>query len=168
MRNIIFACCTALLLAACHSDGGREKMLADIQALEKQMGEEQKPQPELFTQLIGQYKAYAKAFAADTLGAAYLAKAAELARLNQDFDQAIAIYEEIMNNYPEAQQASKALFMKGFTLDNDLKKTAEAKVVYEAFLQQYPNDDFADDTAFLLKNLGKSEEEIIQQFESGN
>jgi TolA-binding protein len=38
-------------------------------------------------------------------------------------------------------------------------------VAYEAFLKKYPNDDFADDAQFLLKNLGKSPEEIIKGFE---
>ena len=34
----------------------------------------------------------------------------------------------------------------------------------KAFCKSYPNDDFADDTKFLLENLGKDDEEIINSF----
>ena len=55
-----------------------------------------------------------------------------------------------------------------FTLDNDLQRHEEAKELYESFLEKYPDDDFADDTQFLLQNLGKTDEEIIQSFEGQN
>ncbi len=168
MRTLRLLFFFALLIASCQSGPDRAKMESDIKALEQQIGDDPKAQTELFTQLMGQYEAFAKAFPDDGQSAHYLSKAAEVARLNQDFDKAIGIYEEIIKTYPQAKEAPKALFMKGFTLDNDLKKIEEAKQVYEEFLQKYPNDDFADDTQFLLKNLGKSEEEIIQQFEKGN
>ncbi|MCB0521481.1 MAG: tetratricopeptide repeat protein [Lewinellaceae bacterium] len=167
MKAVSILLLIAFLFSACQSGPDREKMQAGIQELEKQIGDDPKAQTALFTQLMGQYEDFAKAFPGDKQSAHYLSKAAELARLNQQFDKAITIYETIMKSYPDAPEASKAMFMKGFTLDNDLKNTAAAKAVYEEFLQKYPNDDFADDTAFLLKNLGKSEEEIIKEFEAG-
>ena len=56
------------------------------------------------------------------------------------------------------------MFLKAFTYDNDLKKVEEARVLYNEFLKKYPNDEFADDTKFLLENLGKDDEEIINSF----
>ena len=59
-----------------------------------------------------------------------------------------------------------ALFMTGFVQENLLKNLDKAKTAYELFLQRYPNDpDFADDAQNCLKLLGKSPEEIFQQFE---
>ena len=54
--------------------------------------------------------------------------------------------------------------MKAFTYDNEMGEKEKAKALYTEFLEKYPNDDFADDTKFLLENLFKSNEEIIQEF----
>lgn len=94
----------------------------------------------------------------------YLHKAGETARAIRAFPRAIEIYDRIYTNYPSFEKAPQALFLKAFTYDNDLKEYDKARALYTAFLEKYPNDDFADDTQFLLKNLGKSDEEIIQSF----
>ena len=94
----------------------------------------------------------------------YLHKAGETARSIRSFRKALEIYDWIYTKYPDNPKAPQALFLKGFTYDNDLKNTEKAKAVYEEFLKKYPNDDFADDTKFLLENLGKKDEEIINSF----
>jgi len=94
----------------------------------------------------------------------YLHKAGETARAIRAFPRAIAIYDRIYANYPNFEKAPQALFLKAFTYDNDLKNFEKAKLYYTEFLAKYPNDDFADDTEFLLGNLGKNDEEIIQSF----
>ncbi len=101
----------------------------------------------------------------DPSAASSLFKAGETARTMRQFPKALEIYDWILEKYPSYEKASQALFLKGFTLDNDLSKPTEAKEIYQAFLQKYPKDDFADDTQFLLKNLGKSDEDIIKSFE---
>ncbi len=94
----------------------------------------------------------------------YLHKAGETARAIRAFPRAIGIYDRIYAKYPKFEKAPQALFLKAFTYDNDLKDYAKARALYTEFLEKFPNDDFADDTQFLLKNLGKSDEEIIQSF----
>ncbi len=91
-------------------------------------------------------------------------KAAETARTVRAFPKAMNLYEIISERYQDHPKAPQALFLRAFTLDNDLKRLDEARALYEKFLELYPNDEFADDTEFLLKNLGKSDEEIIQSF----
>lgn len=94
-----------------------------------------------------------------------LHQAGETARSIRNYDKALAIYDQIYQGYPEYEKAPQALFLKAFTLDNDLKRHEEARALYEEFLTRYPEDDFADDTQFLLENLGKDDEEIIQSFQ---
>jgi len=94
----------------------------------------------------------------------YLHKAGETARAIRAFPRAISIYDRIYASYPSFEKAPQALFLKAFTYDNDLKQVEKARALYEEFLRKYPNDDFADDTEFLLKNLGKDDEEIIKSF----
>lgn len=104
--------------------------------------------------------------AADSPG--FLHKAGETARSIRAYRKALDLYEWIGEKYPDFEKAPQALFLRAFTLDNDLKRFDEAKALYEKFLVQYPNDEFADDTKFLLENLGKDDEEIIKSFTDKN
>lgn len=94
----------------------------------------------------------------------YIYRAAETARTIQAFNKAIELYDWLIIHYPEYERTPQALFLKGFTLDNDLQRLDEARAIYEDFISRYPQDDFVDDAQFLLQNLGKSDEEIIQSF----
>ena len=101
----------------------------------------------------------------DPKSPSYLFKAGETARTIRNFGKSIEIYDWVYEKYPNFEKSPQALFLKGFTLDNDMKRHDEAKVIYESFLAKYPNDDFADDTKFLLNNIGKSDDDIIKNFE---
>lgn len=91
-------------------------------------------------------------------------KAAETARTIRTFPVSIEIYQYVYNNFPSHPKAGQAMFLHAFTLDNDLKQFEEARLLYETFLAKYPTDEFADDTQFLLENLGKDDAEIIKSF----
>ena len=93
-------------------------------------------------------------------------KAAGLAKTVENPQKAIELYTKIAEGLPQHKKAPTALFMIGFVQENDLNDLSAAKATYENFLQKYPNDpDFADDAQNALKLLGKSPEEIIQEFE---
>lgn len=95
-----------------------------------------------------------------------LLKAATTARTTaRNPEKALLIYDWVYNQFPAFEKAYQALFLKAFTLDNDMKELDEAKVFYEEFLAKYPDDEFAVSTKFLIENLGKSDDEIIKQFE---
>jgi len=96
-----------------------------------------------------------------------LLSAGETARTLKEYPKAIGYFDMILQQFPNMKGASQALFLKAFTMDNDLKQVDRAKGLYEEFLSKYPEDDFADDVQFLLKNLGATNEEIIKQFEEG-
>ena len=97
----------------------------------------------------------------------YLHKIGETARAIRTFPKAIKIYEKIYTQYPNFEKAPQALFLRAFTYDNDLGDKGTARALYQEFLDKYPNDEFADDTRFLLDNLTKSDEEIIESFNQG-
>lgn len=90
-----------------------------------------------------------------------LYQAGEIARAVRNHELALRLYATLYERYPKHENASKALFMQAFTYDDNLKQIDKAREAYELFLQQYPNDDFADDAQVLLDNLGKKDEEII-------
>ncbi|HKK80010.1 MAG TPA: tetratricopeptide repeat protein [Phaeodactylibacter sp.] len=90
-----------------------------------------------------------------------LYQAGEIARAVRNHELALRLYATLYERYPKHENAPKALFMQAFTYDDNLKQFDKAREAYELFLQKYPNDDFADDAQVLLDNLGKKDEEII-------
>ncbi len=110
---------------------------------------------------------YASKFPTDTLAPVLLLKAAETSRNIRDYDTALKIYDQIINDFPTYEKAPQAMFLKAFTVDDNMGKKEEAKVIYENFLEKYPDDDFAESARFMLDNLYKSDAEIIKGFEEG-
>ena len=121
--------------------------------------------PEMAKQYIAACEEYAGKYSADTLSPVLLLKAAETSRNIGDFQTALKLYDQIINDFSTFKKAPQALFLKAFTVDDNMGKKEEAKVIYEAFLEKYPNDDFAESAKFMLENLYKSDAEIIQGFE---
>ena len=107
-------------------------------------------------------EAYVLVLPDDPKAVDYLQKASEMARTLQDIEKALSLYDWIIEEYPQHPKAPQALFLKAFTFDNNLNDYDNARKYYEEFLSRYPDDDFADDTKFLLDNLGKSDEDILK------
>ena len=100
--------------------------------------------------------------AGDTLAALPLYKAAEIHQALGDYNSAADIFGRIYGDYPSFSKSGEALFMQAFTYDENLEDYPKAKSLYEEFLAKYPDNTFADDTEMLLKNLGKSDEEMLR------
>jgi len=98
----------------------------------------------------------------------HLYKAAEIAKAIQTLPKLLSIYDWVIDKYPNFDKTPTMYFLKGFTLENDLKDDAAAKKVYEEFIQKYPKHELRDDIDFLLEHLGKSDEEIRKIIESKN
>ena len=111
-------------------------------------------------------ESYAMSFPKNPESPEYLFKAAEMARAINDFGKTLGFYDWIHNYYPTHKHAKMALFLKGFMLENEFKKLDLAKESYDEFLRLYPKDDLTDDVKMLLANLGKSETDIIKQFDA--
>ncbi len=95
----------------------------------------------------------------------YLLKATKVAKSFKLFDKALALFDWIIQRYPDTEIAQKAMFLKAFTYDNDLKQKDKAKTAYEAYIQKYPGTKFAEQAKLLIGMLGKSDEEIVKDFE---
>ena len=97
-----------------------------------------------------------------------LYKAAEIAKTIQTYPKLLSIYDWVIERYPNYDKVPTMYFLKGFVLENDLKNDAEAKKVYERFIQKFPNHELRDDIDFLLEHLGKTDEEIRKIIEAKN
>ena len=111
------------------------------------------------------YEQYIAAYPQGSMAAEYLFKSAEIYRSLKQFDKAIAAYNRIHQEYATYEKAPHSLFLLGFSYENDLKDNEKAKTVYEQFLKENPEHELADDVQFSLKNLGRSPEDIIKDFD---
>lgn len=94
-----------------------------------------------------------------------LFKAGEVSMgINMDFD-ALGYFQRIERDYPNFDKAPHALFLQAFIWDNKLNDDSKAEFLYKQFLEKYPNHEMAKDAQFSIDNLGKSDEELIKEFE---
>lgn len=152
---------------ACSNGLDTDELKSQVESAEKSIGANPDATDEEIKILLAKYESYVASPGADAqLAVDYLLRAGDVSVRLKDFERTVGYYDKVLTEYPSSQKAPKALFMKAFTLDNKMGRLEEAKKVYEEFLTKYPDDDFAKDAAFSLKNLGKSAEEIIKEFEA--
>lgn len=109
---------------------------------------------------------FAKTFPDANQSPDLLFKAAEVVKSLKDFPRSIAMYDKIINKYPNYEKASTSLFLKGFIIENNMKNDDKALEIYNEFLTKFPDHDLADDVQFLIENLGKTDEEILEMIEA--
>lgn len=97
-----------------------------------------------------------------------LNRAAAIAKGLGNNQQAITLYNWVINDFEGTGAAKKALFYKGFTLDEEMGDYARAREAYDKFLEKYPEDELAMQVKILKEQLGKSDEEILEALKKGN
>jgi len=88
-------------------------------------------------------------------------RAAELLEEIQQFEQAIAVYDQLISRQPEHPQVAYAMFKKGYDY-NLMGDTTQARNFYTDFLQKYPDHEFAPSAKADLQFLGIPLEEWIK------
>jgi tetratricopeptide (TPR) repeat protein len=112
-------------------------------------------------QYVDACEAYAIVFDGTPQAADLLHKAAETARTLNTIYKAIELYDWILTRYPDDPRSAQALFLKAFTYDSNLGDIENAGKYYKEFLDKYPDDDFAESATFLMQNLGKDDDELL-------
>lgn len=156
MRSL---CCYFIILLLFACSGSTARTEEEIARLETELTRQ--PSEEVLVQLLDLYKE----MAGKTTGAEhmdYLWKAGETARAARDFPTAETIFLELYSQDTDPDLAAKALFLHAFMCDEDLKQFDRAKTLYEQFIKKFPDSDFTDDAQFLLENLGKTDEEMLE------
>lgn len=113
-------------------------------------------------------EAFAMALPEDPESPEYLFKAAETSNTLRTYEKSFSLYDWIIDNYPRHDRAPISLFMKGFLFDGTLNDSTNAARYYNEFLEKYPSNQFAKDARILLENLGKTDEEVLQDLMKKN
>ena len=165
-RTIIFVSLVSLLfLYSCQPS--KDKMGKEIASLEAQLFDAESGFSRAGAdKLIQEYLDFAEAYPDDSLAPACLFKAASMIMNLQNGLRAIALFDEIRTSYPEYEKAPLCLFFTGYVQENVLGDIDQARETYTLFIETYPDNDFVDDAQASIKNLGKTPEEMIQEFEA--
>lgn len=118
--------------------------------------------------LAGFYESFALENNLDSLAPFYLFKSADINMNMHRPKAAIKSFDIILSKYPDFEKASSALFLKAFIYEDQLGDLVSASRYYRLFIEKYPDSDFADDAEISLKYLGKTPEELIEEFEKNN
>ncbi len=153
---LIFACSSPLEDAKKNISSMEEGLFSD----EMKMIDKQKA-----NDLISAYEIFATDFPEDKQSADFLFKAGDMAMNLNKPNEAISLFNRILGEYPDFDKIPQCVFLKAYIYENSLNDLGKAKLIYEEFLERFPDDEFADDAEVSLKNLGKSPEELIKEFE---
>lgn len=116
-------------------------------------------------QFVDVVEAYALSNPCSKKAPEYLYRAGEIARSIRTLPKAMSVYDWILDNYPDYEKTPTVYFLKGFMMENNVKDVEAAKEIYNDFLVKYPTHEMADDVKFLLENIGRSDEEILEFLE---
>ena len=165
-KNLLVVVATISILVSSCSDK-KNKMQIKIDSAEQKLKQENNaiPDKKKAADVIHLYLAFADEYPEDSLTAEYLFRAADITNGIKQPDQAIVLFERV-HTFKNSSKAPIALFLQGFISETELHNLSKAKLYYEQFLREYPNHKLASDVQMTITNLGKSPEELIEEFEA--
>ena len=118
--------------------------------------------------LISQYETFIKQFPTDSVTPSYLFKQGELCIAVKNGKKAADCFIRIINDFKSSSKLPHALYMCGFVHDDMLNEDDAARLYYERLIKECPQHELCESAKFALKNLGKTDEQLIREFEKKN
>jgi len=115
--------------------------------------------------LVNNYGKYASENPDDEMTPGYLFKAGDISMGLEKGEMAIGFFNNIIENYPDFERVGYCYFLRAFIYENNLNDLENAKAAYLQFIEKYPDHEMTESAKFSLKNLGKSPEQLIREFE---
>ncbi len=145
----------------------KHALSAKIDSLEKRMKDPNTLEfdKDLALQGIAAYQDFVKLYPEDSLCAEYLFLMSRLCKETGDFGKAMESLKQICKSYPEYPKIPECLFLQGFYYQELFKDTLSAKEYYRQMISEYPDHPFADDAEAMMSLFGKTEEQIMKEFE---
>jgi len=148
-----------IVAVACHSP--KEKALENIRNLE---AKDSVFTPQNIEALKTAYLDFAAKYPDDELAPEYTFKAAQRCNVMAQHEQALGLFQSIIEKYPKSQVSEEALFIQGYIYENNLQDYTKAKQVYTTFIEKYPKSELAEDARYAIANLGRTPDEIFENF----
>ncbi|MBL7888025.1 MAG: tetratricopeptide repeat protein [Bacteroidia bacterium] len=169
--------CIALMVSSCGSEKQQENtgtaddrsiLLERIKTFEKELYVAEKLDPIKADMAISSYSEFIEKFPDDSLTPDFLFKAGEVATANMQYKQAVGYYKGLANRFPDYKYKEEAYYLQAHIWDNFLNNDDSARVIYEAVIQKFPASHYAQDAKAAIQNLGKTDEQLIEEFKKKN
>jgi hypothetical protein len=169
IRLLIVAAVMLSMAISCKQAKKPATLSDQIAALETELfGEDADYNIETALKLRDAYIRFADSLPHDSLSPYFIFKAADISVYQNDPQRTIWLLDRLMMRYPEHEKSAISLFLKAFVYDTQMQDTASARVFYTNFINQHPEHEFAADAAIAIRNLGKTPEDLIREFERLN
>ena len=101
----------------------------------------------------------------DTAAVKWLFHAMEINMMLKDSKKSIEIGNQLLEQYPQSKWAPQTLLALGsFVYNDQLNDTAQAHVMFQRLIDEYPECGFVEDAKKSIEYLGMSPEEITSLF----
>ncbi len=108
------------------------------------------------------YCQFVKQNSGDTAVAKWLFHAMEIQVMLKDSKKSIEIGNQLLEQYPQSKWAPQTLLTLGsFVYNDQLNDTANAHIMFQRLIDDYPNSDLVDDAQKSIEYLGLSPDEIM-------
>jgi len=163
--SIIIIAVIAIFFTACSS---REKKLEKITKLEKELFSDKVTRLDTTkaNEIIKLYISFAEDFSSDSLAPVYLFRAADLSMNMQNGNQAVQLFDKVIQKYPKYEKTPDSYFLCAFAYENVLKNFTKANQYYTDFIAKFPTHALFNDAKVSLSNLGKTPEQLVAEFEA--
>ena len=141
-----------------------EQLISDIDKVNAEMKSADNIDQDKVAQVISLYDDYIVRFPESTNTPGYLEMQAKYYSVHSEYDKAYANYEKIYTDYQDYNKRPSALFMMAFIAEVNMENLDQAESLYKQFLDEFPEDEFADDAEFSLRNMHMSPEELLEFF----
>lgn len=95
-----------------------------------------------------------------------LFKAGEVSMGLGNGELAVKYFGMVADEHSDFHKAPEALFLQAFCEENLNGDLEQAEFFYSDFIAKYPKHALAEDAQFSIKNLGKTDEELVRMFEA--
>lgn len=122
--------------------------------------------PNMAEQAINAFNNFASTCKNDSLAPIFLLKAGQIAQTIKNFQQSQILLKKCSDEFPQFRNRGAALFLLAQVYDDAtmLNNETEAKKIYEEIIKEYPHTVWENDAKSCLLNLGKTDEQIVQEF----
>ncbi len=170
MNKLTFGLLSLALAFFISCNDSKTESLEKIERLEKQLLDANgNPKDEVSAyNLQVEYDDFATRFPVDPQASDFLYNTATIS-INLNWgESAVKVLGKFLQMFPNDKRAPEALFFLGFVYDNQLNDDIKAGTYYNDFLKKYPKHVLAKDVEASIRNLGKTDEELIREFERMN
>ena len=89
-----------------------------------------------------------------------------MAQATGKYTQAQAFFKKCIDEFPDFKNRGAAIFLLAQLYDDasKLNNEEEAAQWYRQVIREYPKSPYAEDAKAAIKNFGKTDEQLIQEF----